>query len=112
MIKRILESAVSPLLHHTIKARAVEKAKEKESLNDKFGIIIKNPRSWQYLEAGVNDQDFMAEVQRSASVIKNYGGINIKILDSSNDTKIYFNSPRTVIPSLKSAIEGTLKQRV
>lgn len=88
-------------LHKWIKNKALKKAREdaveKTSLDNHFYISIPQERDWIDLQENINNQTFMVTIMKIKSYIENFGGEDVKIIDSNVDTKIYFKMPRTSV---------------
>jgi hypothetical protein len=94
-------------IHKVLKDKAVKKAKsklkEKTNVVEHFYISIPQERTWIDLESGINKQDFIVTIIKIKHYIKNFGGSDIKTVDSTEDTKVYFKMPR-------SAVDGMFKE--
>lgn len=97
-IGKILSAAA---LHTYLKNKAVKKAKEKhkkeEAIDGQFYISIPFTRDWIDLETRWEDQTLVNNVVKIKSYLKNFGGENIKTVDSTGDTRLYFDMPRTSV---------------
>jgi hypothetical protein len=98
---KLLKAIGAILLHKVIKKKAVRKAEEKSkkkfSIDDQFYISLRVNRTSIDLSTGRKDPSTTVNLIKIKSFIKNFGGTNIKTFDSTNDTKIYFNMPRTSV---------------
>lgn len=113
-MNKLVKAAAALLVHTAIKKKAVKKAvkeaQKKASLDKNFYVSFRvSKRPWQQLSTNIVDQETKIKVLKLKSVIKNFGGKNLKVIHSESDTRIYFEGIRSSIQALRTSANNTVK---
>lgn len=98
LMKKVAAVVVArKLLQDRKKIKAHVKETKSLSIDKQFYVSFPAKRDWRDLESGMNNQNFMVSILKARSFIRNFGGSNIKVMDSTEDTRIYFDMSRTAV---------------
>ena len=84
------------ILSKALKAKAkkaLEKAEKENSIDGQSYISFPAASTQFELDAGSQDQETSVKILKIKSYIKTFGGSRIKVVESTNDVKIYFDMP-------------------
>jgi CMP-2-keto-3-deoxyoctulosonic acid synthetase len=100
-------------LHKYLKDKAVKQAKKKDkeegAIDGQFYISMPIVRDWIDLETRWEDQTLVTNVIKIKSYLKNFGGENIKVVDSKEDTRLYFDMSRSSVSPMFKDIKKHYK---
>lgn len=86
------------LAHKMLKTKSVNKAKDELRKqidpSGKFYISIPAERNWVDLQIRRNSGTFQTMLSKMHARVKTWGATNIQVIDSTEDTRFYFNLPR------------------
>lgn len=113
IIKSVFKAAAALVIHEHYKNKAVRKARQEmentKSIDGNFYVTLPSQRDWIQIDSGINNQTHIVNVLKLQSYIKNFGGENLKTIDSTEDTRIYFKLNRVAAWAMIKDLEKHFK---